>query len=184
MKNNLNIVCYMGGACGDIVVGMLAPAGAAIGPRNTVIIPENRRKLKVPHKFETDDDKDCYLKQLYHTTISSHDFEYHAKNNHDILYVSIQNLDHAVWAATRFKKLHFEHAWQEMTDKCGAETIEQYAQMYIDHAGMVKNYPTAKIIAIEDIISGNAVQRLTELGYKVSADGQQLYQQWLEANQL
>lgn len=184
MKNNLNIVCYMGGACGDIIVGMLAPAGTTISSRHTVEIPENRRKLKIPHKFETDEDKDCYLNQLYHTTISSHDFEYHAKNGHDILYVGIQNIDRAIWAATRFKNLHFAHAWQEMTDKCGAETIEQYAQMYIDHRIMVKNYVPAKIIDVEDIISGNAVQKLSELGYDISVDGQELYNQWLEANQL
>lgn len=172
----------MGGSCGDIITGMIDPMSVSVTDKHTISIPETRRLLKVPHKM-TDADKDKYVSQQ-HTSISSHDFEYHKSRQHKILYIQVRDFDVAMWAARRFKDLHFAHAWREMTEKCGAETIEQYAQMYIDNGYMVSQYPHADVIDIQDIRSGRAGQVLTDLGFTISLPGQELYQTWLEANNL
>ena len=63
-----------------------------------------------------------------------------------------------------------------MSRACGANTIEQYAQMIIDFGNMIANY-TTKVLYLDRIIAGHAVADLLELDMPVP--GKDLYTEWL-----
>ena len=89
----------------------------------------------------------------------------------------MQDSEIAMWAARRFRALHRPHVWQEMQTKCGAATIEEYAQMMIDYSNMIVNH-TTDIVKLEDIRNGQAIQALAKLG--INSTHKNLYQNWLD----
>lgn len=167
--SNLIIVCYTGGTAGDIVSQILDPSELSF----------NRQRLKKPHTFGTNKEKDLFLLSSLWKSVPSHDFAYHQQSNHSILGIVCNNFDSAIWAAERFKKLHRPHVWQEMTSYCGANDIEAYAQNIIDFGKMVEQY-TNNVLYLDSIISGSAIIDLHQLGYQTP--GIHLYDQWLLKN--
>lgn len=164
------IVCFVGGTAGDIVTQILDPRELDLG----------RQRLKKPHLFSSDKEKDLFLQFAPYRSIPSHDFDYHAKNNHSILGITCREMSNAIWAASRFKKLHRPHVWQEMTASCGADTVEAYAQMILDFGIMLAKY-TDNLLYLDDIINRQAVTRLQELGY--TTPGKDKYEKWLTDNE-
>ncbi len=185
--DNIKIVCYAGGTCGDLVAAIIDPQGVVLNLSNgTVSMPQPRTRLKKPHAFESDSDKDQYMKSLAGeiTSISSHDLDYHLSRQHQIIGITVQQFDIALWAAQRFKKLHRPHVWQEMQARCGASTVEQYAQTLIDYSKMISK-KTNKTIALEDVISSQAIIALKNiLNIKVNPAAEDFYQSWINLQQL
>jgi hypothetical protein len=89
----------------------------------------------------------------------------------------VQDFTIAMWAADRFRNLHRPHVWQEMQSKCGASTIEEYAQMLIDYSNMVV-HNTDCIVKLEDIRNGQAIDALKKLG--INNPRKNLYLNWLD----
>lgn len=160
------IVCFVGGTAGDIVTQILDPAELCL----------SRQKLKKPHLFVNDQDKDLFLNTAKWNSVPSHDFDYHRTHNHNVLGIVCRYMPDAVWAATRFKKLHRPHVWKEMTVFCGADTVEAYAQAILDFGNMLADY-TSNVLYLDDVINGNAVHRIQELGYQTP--GQDCYDEWI-----
>jgi hypothetical protein len=73
--------------------------------------------------------------------------------------------------------MHRPHVWEEMQSKCGASTVEDYAQMLIHYANMVVNH-TGNIVKLEDILAGQAINSLEKLG--IDNLDKNLYQHWLD----
>jgi hypothetical protein len=67
-----------------------------------------------------------------------------------------------------------------MTAFCGADTVESYAQMIMDFGNMLANY-TDNLLYLDDIINGNAIRQLNELGYQTP--GEDKYKKWLRDNE-
>ena len=166
VDKNLTIVCFVGGTAGDIVTQILDPRELTL----------ERQRLKKPHLFATDLEKDTFLETIEYTSIPSHDFAYHRNRNHTVLGVVCRDMSSALWAASRFKELHRPHVWKEMTAFCGADTIEAYAQMILDFGNMLASY-AKDVLYLDDIINGHAVNRLEELGYRTP--GADIYKKWL-----
>ena len=181
----IHIVCYTGGTCGDLLSAMIDPRGAEIQDSGSVFHAVSRTRLKKPHLFASDLDKDQYITSFagYHS-ISSHDTEYHIRRGHAFVSVGIQRLDTAIWAAQRFRDLHRPQVWQEMTARCGAETLEQYAQIMMDYSSMVANH-TQDIVKLESIVQGTAVTELQDiLGRPLQPDSVEFYHSWLRKQNL
>lgn len=185
--DNIKIVCYAGGTCGDLIASIIDPQDAVLNLSNgTVSLPQQRTRLKKPHTFESESDKDQYIQSLSDTitSISSHDLDYHLSRQHEIIGITVQHFDIALWAAQRFKQLHRPHVWQEMQARCGASTVEHYAQTLIDYSNMLGK-KTNKTIALEDVISSQAITALKNvLDIEVGPAAEDLYQSWMNLQQL
>ena len=173
------IICYMGGTCGDLISALIDPTDAIMNGCK-LSLSVDRQRLKKPHLFSNDADKDVYLEQVLtkYKSIPSHDLDYHVRKKHEFIGIIVETFDTAMWAATRFKDMHREHVWQEMQKSCGADTIEKYAQMTIDYGNMMLQY-TQRTITLESIRHGTAIDRLAE--YIDEPIDQTLYHTWLTA---
>jgi hypothetical protein len=168
----------MGGACGDLIAALIDNTGVEIY-NGAVLHPEDRRLLKKPHTFATDEDKDSYIESISqkYRSIPSHDLEYHIKRRHNFIAVIVSDKDVAKWAATRFKRLHSDAVWNRMSQMCGATSVNDYAQMLIDNGNLVKNY-NSRIINLENILNGDAIKSLNDIGIKNCSEN--IYKNWLD----
>jgi hypothetical protein len=160
------IVCYTGGTAGDIVARII----------DSQELSTDRQRLKKPHLFSSNKEKDQYINSSTWGSLPSHDFEYHKSRRHSILGIHCRDMASALWAANRFKALHRPHVWEEMSRACGASNIEQYAQMIIDFGNMIANY-TSNVLYLDRIVAGHAVEDLVDLNIPVT--GKDLYTEWL-----
>jgi hypothetical protein len=153
----MNIVCYTGGTCGDMISAILDPAGARFN-NTTVVVESDRTRLKKPHLFQSDQEKDQYLIEIEkkYQSIPSHDLDYHVRKKHDFIGITVQDKATALWAAKRFKQLHRAHVWEEMVAACGANTVEGYAQMMIDFSNLITQH-TDRVVSLESIRAGTAL---------------------------
>jgi hypothetical protein len=181
MENNLNIVVYTGGTCGDLVGAIIDPQCASIQGATMFLDPLQQR-LKKPHNFSNDEEKDNYINDIKFKSIVSHDIEYHKRKNHRFISVIVDDFSLAMWAASRFKNLHRHHVWEEMQQVGKVNTVEGYAQLLIDYSNMAKLFATYTI-NLSDITSGQAIKKLTEI-VEITNISTALYEQWLSANKL
>lgn len=154
----MKIICYTGGACGDVVTALFDSNGTLFKD-NTVIIDADRSRLKKPHEFANDQDKDQYIMDVAtkYQSMPSHDLNYHVSRQHEFIGITVQDWAVAMWAAQRFKDLHRPHVWAEMSAACGACTVEEYAQMMIDFSNLITQH-TDQIVTLESIRSGVALE--------------------------
>jgi hypothetical protein len=157
----MHIVCYVGGTCGDLVSALIDSRDVTFRG-TTVKHVDQRTRLKKPHLFGSDSEKDQYLSQVSYHSISSHDLDYHAQRGHDFIGVTVQDWFTALWAADRFHKLHAPHVWQEMQKYCGALTVEDYAQTMIDFSNLLAT-KTHQLVTLESILAGTIVESLESL---------------------
>ena len=169
----IEIICYAGGTCGDLITALIDSKGAHFR-NNTVMFEQDRLRFKKPHTFANDDEKDQYLNETAHKyqSIPSHDLQYHVKRGHNFIGITVQDLSVARWAAKRFKELHRPHVWAEMTSVCGVTTIEDYAQTMIDFSNIVTQH-TDKIVTLESIKAGTVLQNQL-----LSTGSKNFYQNW------
>jgi len=174
------LILYMGGCCGDIVTGLIDTKGISIISRQCVVLKE-RAKLKRSFSFANAAEKDYYIASAsrYWRSLPSHDADYHMQNNHGYLGIVCSDLKTAMWAATRFRKLHSDTVWERISKASGANTIEEYAQLIMDFSNMIKS-STHKTIELGDIVQGNAIEKLKELT-QLDDCASIMYNQWLEA---
>ena len=152
------IICYTGGTCGDMIAALIDPLDIVFC-NGAVLHVSERTRLKKPHTFANDDEKDQYLAEVDYLAIPSHDLNYHVTRNHSFISTIVTDMKTALWAATRFKQLHRPHVWEEMSRVCGAGTVKDYAQMLIDYSNMVQHL-TNRTISVKDIRDGLAVEKL------------------------
>jgi hypothetical protein len=172
----IEIVCYNGGACGDLVTAMIDPQEAVVN--NTLRLAPDRSLLKKTHLFAGDQERNQYLVRAsqHWNSIPSHDLEYHVRQAHDFIAITVEDWDTALWAATRFQQLHRPHVWQEMVESCGANNVKGYAQVMRDFSSLIKT-KTQRIIQLERIVTGHAVEDLLQLVPAVDAN---IYHTWLQ----
>ena len=177
----INIVCYAGGTCGDILTSLIDPKGAVLKPSGSISLPADRSKLKKPHLLPEIQDKLDYINHadLLYNSIPSHDIEFHIQQSHAFVGIVLDQLDTAKWAATRFKQLHRPHVWEEVQTRCGATTTDDYAEMMMHVSRMIKEY-TQRTVSLESIRSGQALQQLQK--HVPILAGQEIYQSWLKGN--
>ena len=176
--NSLKIVCYTGGTCGDLISALIDPTDSEF-QNNRMLHSVDRQRLKKPHMFVNNEDKDQYIADISdcYLSIPSHDLDYHVLRGHKFISITVQDFSVAMWAAQRFKQLHRSHVWQEMQAKCGASTVEDYAQMLIDYSNMVAKH-TNSVVQLEDILKGQAINCLENLG--IDIPNKNLYLAWLD----
>jgi len=172
----IEIVCYNGGACGDLVTAMIDPREAIVN--NTLHLAPDRSLLKKTHLFASDWERNQYLDRTSHhwNSVPSHDLEYHVRQAHDFIAITVENWGTALWAATRFQQLHRPQVWQEMVESCGAQDVSGYAQVMRDFSSLIKT-KTQRIIQLERIVTGHAVEDLLQLVPTVDAN---IYHAWLQ----
>lgn len=173
--NMIEIICYTGGSCGDLITALIDSKGAYF--RNTtVMFAQDRLRFKKPHTFASDEEKDQYLNDIAnkYKSIPSHDLQYHIKRGHNFIGITVQDLSVARWASTRFKELHRPHVWEEMSSVCGVTTVEDYAQIMIDFSNLVTQH-TDRIITLESIKAGTVLQNPI-----LKNAGKNLYQNWID----
>ena len=95
-------------------------------------------------------------------SVPSHDLDYHVERRHHFIGITVRDRDLAVWAATRFRRMHADHVWQEMMHHCGAHSLDQYAQVLLDFGHRVLDH-TANTIDLADILRGAALDDLEAL---------------------
>lgn len=179
MSGMFDIVCYLGGTCGDLVVAMIDTSNAVI-ENGAVKIDTERQRLKKSWQFQNDQDRNLYLElmQRQYRSIPSHDPDYHLRNSQSFIAVVVKEKSTAKWAAQRFKDLHKTHVWQEMQSVNNANSIEKYAQDMLDWSSWIKQQ-TIQTISVEDIISGRAHDALSSI-IAIDATGVNFYNQWLQ----
>ena len=154
----MKIICYTGGTCGDVITALFDSTGTSYRG-NTVMIDADRSRLKKPHEFATNESKDQYLEEMAtkYQSIPSHDLAYHTLRQHEFIGIIVRDWAVALWAAQRFKDLHRPHVWAEMAAACGANTVEDYAQMMLDFSNLIVQH-TNNIVTLESIRAGTALQ--------------------------
>lgn len=169
----IEIICYAGGTCGDLVTALIDSQGVYFRGQG-VMFDLDRMRLKKPHTFNNDLEKDQYIDSMStkYRSIPSHDLSYHVRSDHKFVGITVSDWEIALWAATRFKQLHRPHAWQEMITACGAATVEDYAQIIIDFSKLIAQH-TDKIVTLESIREGTALQNPL-----ISNVSKNLYQNW------
>jgi hypothetical protein len=174
--SKMNIVCYMGGTCGDMISAVLDPNGTRFRHTAVIIDDLNRTCLKKPHLFQSDLDKDQYLIEVgkKYQSIPSHDLDYHIRKKHDFIGITVQDKTVALWAAKRFKQLHRAHVWEEMVAACGANTVEGYAQMMIDFSNLITQH-TDRIVSLESIRAGTALDNPV-----LKTASENFYRNWMD----
>jgi len=174
----MKIICYTGGTCGDVITALFDSTDTSYHGA-TVMIDAARSRFKKPQTFADDKEKDQYLKHMTakYQSIPSHDLEYHGRQRHEFIGITVQDWNVALWAAQRFKDLHRPHVWTEMTAVCGAITVEDYAQLLIDFSNLIVQH-TDKIITLESIQTGTALQNPI-----LQNANRDFYKTWLEAQQ-
>jgi hypothetical protein len=180
MVNSLNFVVYMGGTCGDLITAMIDSTDARLGYQGQVLLLPDQVKLKKPHQFISDDERDQYVQAalINYRSLSSHDIEYHQRKHHQFLAIGVKNYITATWAARRFKDLHQPHVWEEMMQVCGAKTVGQYAETMLHYTNLVEPLAT-HVIWLEDILVGEVHIQLQQYFQTVDVE---FYQSWLKAN--
>lgn len=179
-----HIVCYTGGTCGDLVVALIDSLDVEF-QASKINHNQERSRLKKPHLFESVEEKDQYLVDVMrkYNSIPSHDLDYHMEQNHNIVSVVVSNFSVAVWAAHRFQQYHRPHVWKEMSERCGAHTVEDYAQIMLYYSDKVSRY-TTNLIRLEDIVNGHAIDAVENYTKRSVDDaGKQIYKQWLILNE-
>lgn len=174
--SKMNIVCYTGGACGDMISAILDPTGTRFNNTAMIIDDVYRTRLKKPHLFQSDAEKDQYLIEIEkkYKSIPSHDLDYHVRKKHNFIGITVQDKTVALWAATRFKRLHGAHVWEEMNTVCGVDTVEGYAQIMIDFSDLIKQH-TDRIVSLESILAGTALDNpILKLANK------NVYRNWID----
>ena len=171
--NVIEIICYAGGTCGDLITALIDSKGAYF-QNKAVMFAQDRLRLKKPHTFADDIEKDQYLNEVAnkYQSIPSHDLQYHIKCEHNFIGITVQNMNVANWAANRFKELHRPHVWAEMAAVCGVNTVEDYAQTMIDFSNLVTQH-TDRIITLESIQDGTVLHNPI-----LKNAGKNLYQNW------
>ena len=169
----IDIVCYTGGSCGDLITALIDNKGAHFRNK-AVMFEQDRLRFKKPHTFANDEEKDQYLDEMTnkYRSIPSHDMQYHIKREHNFIGITVQDFSVAKWAAKRFKELHRPHVWAEMTAVCGVNTVEDYAQTMIDFSNLVIQH-TDRIITLESIQDGTVLQNSI-----LKNSSKNLYQNW------
>jgi hypothetical protein len=173
-----DIICFMGGACGDIVVASLDPTDTQING-NRISMPLHRQLLKKPHLYRTSEDKDVYLDFIgrHYRSVPSHNTEYHIEQKHNFYSITVDDMSVAQWAAQRFKDLHQPKVWDEMTRVINCNSVEDYANFLKNYSGVVKG--KANIIRLEDIIGGNLANYI-----EVDQNGKDMYYNWLNTQSI
>ena len=176
------LVVYNGGACGDLVSAMLDVRGSHITDEGRVRHDPQREWLKKPHIFQTDLHKDLYLAEAfkYYDSLPSHDIKYHIDRGHEFVGIVVRKLETAKWAATRFRALHDDQVWAEMSAASGVNDVDGYAQMMLDFSNLVADN-TKFVLSLEHILQGTAVDVLSNIA-DVDASGKEFYRQWLLHN--
>jgi hypothetical protein len=172
----IEIVCYTGGTCGDLVTSLIDNKDSYF-KNKAVMFAQDRTRFKKPHTFTNDVEKDQYLDEISHKykSIPSHDLQYHIKRGHNFIGITVQDLSVARWASTRFKELHRPHVWEEMSSVCGVKSVEEYAQTMIDFSNLVVQH-TNRIITLESIRDGTALQN----PILKNTNKTNFYQNWLD----
>lgn len=154
----IEIICYAGGTCGDLITALIDSQGAYFRNK-AVMFEQDRLRFKKPHTFANNEEKDQYLSEMTnkYKSVPSHDIQYHIKREHNFIGITVQNLNVAKWAANRFKELHRPHVWAEMVSICGIDSVEDYAQTMIDFSNIVTQH-TDRIITLESIKDGTVLQ--------------------------
>jgi len=176
----MNIVCYMGGSCGDLVSALIDSTGATF-KNSTVVHVHDRIKLKKPYQFENIEQKDQYLLEIKdrYNSISSHDLAYHIERKHDIIGITVKDPKIALWAAKRFKNLHKPRVWEKVSQSNNIHDVEQYAQLMIDFSHLIVQYAN-KIVTLESIVGQCVFDELVPLIPTADTKGgRNLYQNWL-----
>lgn len=174
-----DIVCYLGGTCGDLVTAVIDSNGCKI-QSGSVTLNQERQRLKKSWQFSSDADRDIYLTQItqVYRSVPSHDVEYHLRSGHSFIAIVVESKTTANWASKRFKSLHKTHVWEEMISVNHADTLEKYAQDMLDWGSWIKQH-TNRIISLEDILNGRMEQKLSSIINQNSIDTN-LYNQWLQ----
>jgi hypothetical protein len=175
----IDIVCFMGGTCGDIVTALLDPTDAIIDG-NRITMPLHRQLLKKPHLYYTSQTKDQYVDFISrsYASIPSHDTEYHIQHQHPFTSITVENPTIALWAAERFKQLHKPHVWNEMISHINCKNATDYAKWLMNYRWVV-NTTAARIIKLESIVSG-------QLGNEIELDTDKtmFYNSWLNVQEI
>lgn len=181
MENSqVNIVCYTGGACGDLITALIDIGDSQIA-ESAVTLNKQRQRLKKPHLFNNDEEKHAYCNSMrsQYKSIPSHDFEYHRKNNHKIIVIDVDDWDNALWAAQRFKSLHSDVIWKKIMSDCNISSVTDYAKLMMDFSKMATNY-SACSIKLSDITNGNLIEKLNTVNnLQLDNSAEQFYKQWL-----
>jgi hypothetical protein len=175
----IEIICYAGGSCGDLITALIDSQGAYLRDKSVAFDPE-RLRFKKPHTFADDVERDQYLTNVStkYRSIPSHDMDYHVRRKHSIIGITVQDQDTALWAAERFKRLHRPHVWLEMQTACGANSIEDYAQIMIDFSKLLQQH-TDRTVALESIRAGTVLEQLSQLTTLRPAS-KNFYTNWLD----
>lgn len=174
------IICYLGGTCGDLVVAMIDGRNATI-KNGSVSTDPDRQQLKKSWKFSNDQDRNLYVDRIkqHYKSIPSHDPDYHIRNNQPFVAITVDTKSTALWASKRFKELHRTQVWKEMTAANNAGTIEKYAQDMLDWSSWIKEQ-TKRTIRLEDILDGRADKQISSI-ITIESAGVDFYKHWLQA---
>ena len=173
----IDIICYTGGTCGDLITALIDSRGAYFKGK-AMMFDLERMQLKKPHMFNSHTEKDQYIANMSvkYQSIPSHDLDYHVQGKHAMIGITVQDMDTALWAAERFKQLHRPHVWLEMQTACGANSVGDYAQIMIDFSNQLQQH-TDRTVSLESIRAGTVLDQLGQLT-TLSPTSKNLYQNW------
>jgi len=176
-------VVYMGGAAGDMVASVIDHRNSKFNSsQQRMEMPLDRQRFKKPHTFESDAAKDEYVQQMSATycSLPSHDIDYHVRNGHTTIGITVHDTKIAKWAAQRFESVHRPQVWQQVCEACGITTTRQYADLMLHYSDMLEKQLT-NTIKLERIVAGNLADDLElVLDKKLDKESVNVYRNWLD----
>jgi hypothetical protein len=166
----------MGGTCGDLVTAVIDSTDSKLDG-SKIYTMLSRSKLKSDLFLNSEIEQLNYIKEMEskYLSIPSHKIDLHVKYKHPFITIFTENYDLALWCANRYKNLNRPDVWENM-NKFNNLTVESHAQTTIDSCRYLASH-TDKIIALEDMLSGNLLSKLSK--YVKTPLNEKLYEEWL-----
>ena len=172
----MDIICYMGGTCGDLVTSVIDSTNSTLD-KSRIHTTMDRSKLKSGLFLKTEAEQLNYIKEMEskYLSIPSHNIDLHVKYQHSFITIVTENYGLALWCATRFKNLNtLNNVW---TNMYGNDAIpDRHADSIIQSCKYLSLH-TDRIIMLEDILSGNLLSNLSK--YVKTPLNEKLNEEWL-----
>lgn len=181
MSAKKTIVCFAGGTSGDLVVAMIdsLDCGYEINDHR-INLTKDRSGMKKPWMFKNADEKRNYITDTFeiYDSLPSHDIDFHiGEKSENVIGITCFDKVLRDKSASRFKNLHRSEVWDSLTKVTNTTTLDQYSNDILEVSKKLKN--NFLTIDLSQIVGGNLLDPLHQMGFDITVKSGSLYDDWL-----
>ena len=181
MSAKKTIVCFAGGTSGDLVVAMIdsLDCGYEINDHR-INLTKDRSGMKKPWMFKNADEKRNYITDTFeaYDSLPSHDIDFHiGEKSENVIGITCFDKVLRDKSASRFKNLHGSEVWDSLTKVTNTKTLDRYSNDILEVSKKLKN--NFLTIDLSQIVGGNLLDLLHQMGFDITVKSGSLYEYWL-----